>query len=63
MSDQTQQKQVETLFLRFSGEALSLSEWVENQTKERGFRNRQDFVLNILREAKQQAEQFAQIAA
>ena len=48
-----------TLFLRFSGEAMALSEWIEKQQKALGFKNRQEFVLNVIRKQKAQQEQQA----
>jgi hypothetical protein len=56
MEKVNQERERDTLFLRFSGELVTLAEWVEEQAKTGGFRNRQDFVLNILREAKKGAE-------
>ncbi len=45
-----------TLFLRFSGEAMTLSEWIDKQQKTLGFKNRQEFVLNVIRKQKAQQE-------
>lgn len=56
MEKHNQEKERDTLFLRFSGDLVTLAEWVEEQTKTGGYRNRQDFVLSILREAKKAAE-------